>query len=347
MDGAAPISDDEARGLLSRLRAWPGAVLAISGGPDSLALMLLVAAQIGRDKAGWPPMVVGTVDHGLRPQAADEARAVAMLARERGLPVEILTIAERPPAGGVGTWARQQRYSLLAALALRHGLAHIVTAHHLDDQAETVLMRMAAGSGLTGLAGMERETRLFGCEIVRPLLGVAKARLVATCAARGVVPADDPGNRDERQARVRWRALLPALAGEGLTPGRLGLMATRLARADAALAAIASRLVAQAACEHESEAALALAALRDLPAELLLRVLRLMIGRVSPSGPDAVTPEGLRLQRLEALAQRLGAALAQGGAFHATIGGVALRRRGEWLVFRREKPRRIPFRQMF
>lgn len=347
MDGAAPISDREAQELLSPLRGSTGGLLAVSGGPDSLALMLLVAAQIRSDPAGWPRILVASVDHGLRPEAAEEARMVVALADRLELPGVVLTVPERPPGQATGLWAREWRYRLLSDLARREGLARIATAHHLDDQAETVLMRMAGGSGLTGLAGMERSTRLFGCQIVRPLLGVPKARLVATCRARGVRPADDPGNRDEGQARVRWRALLPALAAQGLTPGRLGLMAARLARADAALEALAVQVVTQAASAHGQEDAIALAALRDLPVELLLRVLRLMIGRVSPTGRDAVTPEGMRLHRLEALAERLGTALVEGGAFHATIGGVALRRSGERLVFRREKPRRIPSRQMF
>jgi tRNA(Ile)-lysidine synthase len=343
---STPVTDEEALAVLKPLRDGAGAVLAVSGGPDSLALMLLVAAQIRREPDGWPPVIVGSVDHGLRPEAAGEARAVIERARERGLPGEVLTINETAPVRGIGPWAREWRYRLLADLAARHGLQRIVTAHHLDDQAETLLMRMASGSGLTGLAGMKRASTLCGCEILRPLLDMPKSRLVATCAAHGLVPADDESNRDPRHERARWRALMPALAREGLTAERLGLMAQRLARADAVLASLAQDIASQAVA-RDGTLAMPLAQLAGIAPELRLRVLRILIDRAGGYEEGGVTPAGPRLERVEALVERLGHALACGAPFHATIGGVALRIRRDRLVLSPEKPRRTPSRQMF
>ena len=134
--------------------------------------------------------------------------------------------------------ARIARYRLLAEAATRAGYEHILTAHTLNDQAETVLFRLARGSGLTGLAGMahasavpiDAGTAIF---LVRPLLPISKARLLATLKAAGVAHSEDPSNLDPRFARPRLRALMPALASEGLDARCLARLALRMRRAEA------------------------------------------------------------------------------------------------------------------
>src|SRR5205807_2476678 len=191
-----------------------------------------------------------TVDHGLRSDSAREARAVKQLARRLGIRHRTVRWIGRKPKTGLQEAARAVRYRLLAKAARAAGAGHILTAHTLDDQAETVLLRMARGSGLTGLAAMARETPLSGQPdargaaprdgagpllLVRPLLDLPKARLIATLDAEGVAFCDDPSNRDPRFTRPRLRELMPVLAGEGLDAKRLAVLARRLRRAEAAI----------------------------------------------------------------------------------------------------------------
>src|SRR5262249_29288730 len=138
--------------------------------------------------------------------------------------------------------ARLARYRLLAQAAHAARAPYILTAHSLDDQAETVLIRMSRGSGLSGLAAMAPMSplpanRSSGIVLVRPLITVPKARLLATLARAGIAHADDPSNRDPRFARTRLRGIMPTLAREGLDARRLALLAQRLQRADAAIEA--------------------------------------------------------------------------------------------------------------
>ena len=157
-----------------------------------------------------PKLLAVTVDHGLRPESAREAAAVGKLARRFGVRHTILRWRGAKPKTGLQEAARHARYRLLAQAAARANCEHVLTAHTLDDQAETVLFRLARGSGLTGLAGMAyalpipvgEEQAVF---LVRPLLGVSKARLVATLRAAGVAHSEDPTNRDPRFARTRLR----------------------------------------------------------------------------------------------------------------------------------------------
>ncbi|HNJ46834.1 MAG TPA: tRNA lysidine(34) synthetase TilS, partial [Novosphingobium sp.] len=154
---------------------WPGEGrlgLAVSGGPDSLALLLLAHAAMPERIAA------ATVDHGLRVEAADEAAMVARLCGELGVPHATLRVTV--DEGNVQSNARTARYAALADWMERDGLGALATAHHADDQAETLLMRLARGSGLDGLAAMPGVTHLAGVKLVRPLLGVPKARLLAT-----------------------------------------------------------------------------------------------------------------------------------------------------------------------
>jgi tRNA(Ile)-lysidine synthase len=228
-----------ARFAADRARLWPEgtrAGLAVSGGPDSLALLLLAHATV---PAGQ--FAVATVDHGLRAQSADEACAVAAICAARGIAHATLPIAlERGPA--VQERARQARYRALGLWCNDQGLAALVTAHHADDQAETMVMRLNRGAGLRGLAAMRAQARVPGhaLPLLRPLLGWRRAELVALVAASEVAPADDASNRDLRFERARVReglARAPWLDAAGLA-----LAADHLGEADAALDWAAARV---------------------------------------------------------------------------------------------------------
>ena len=157
-----------------------------------------------------PKLLAITIDHRLRPESAAEARAVSALARRLGVPHRTVRWEGRKPKTGLQEAARQARYRLLAESAVRMKAQHILTAHTLDDQAETMLMRLTRGSGVSGLCGMTPLAPVpagqhAGIVLVRPLLDIPKARLVATLQRAGIAFADDPSNRDPRFTRARLR----------------------------------------------------------------------------------------------------------------------------------------------
>lgn len=284
--------------LLAGLPADARLGIAVSGGPDSLALLLVAQAE----RPG--SIRAATVDHGLRPEAADEAAMVAALCAARGIPHEVLRVAI---SGSLQAEARAARYAALAGWAARHGLSHVATAHHLDDQAETVLMRLARGAGVAGLSGI-RATRPLadGVTLVRPLLPRRKAELEAIVAAAGILPVRDPSNADPRFDRSRVRRLLAA--GPDLDPARIAHSATILGEADAALDWMTEALAAERCDGDTLDPA-------GLPAELLRRLVRRQLARFGAA------PDGPRLAR--ALA-----ALAAGRV--ATLGGVKITPGPRW-----------------
>jgi tRNA(Ile)-lysidine synthase len=208
-DDHSAISVKEAKRLFADWKAAPAIVLAVSGGPDSVALMWL-AVRWRRALARGPQLIAVTVDHGLRPEAAREARDVKRLAASLDLPHRTLRWTGAKPKTGLPAAAREARYRLLAQAARRSGATHILTAHTRDDQAETLLMRMLRGSGIAGLAAMARETEREGVVLARPLLEVPKSQLIATLKKARLGFADDPTNRDTSYTRPRLRALMPA-----------------------------------------------------------------------------------------------------------------------------------------
>lgn len=284
-------------------------LLAVSGGPDSTALMHAAAAA-----RGPAALHAATVDHGLRPEARDEAEAVARQAGALGIPHTILTWSPRGPHPGTGIQAaaRAARYRLLAAHATEVGAARLLTAHTRDDQAETVLMRLCAGSGPAGLAGMRPERDLgAGLTLARPFLRLAKASLVAWCDARGIAYLRDPSNQDERFARARLRRMLPLLAAEGLTVERLVRLAERAARDDAALDRLAADALAR--LTRAGEGVIDGRALAVLPEAIALRVLDRAL--------DQAGARPGRLERLERLADALLSALREGRPQRRTFRG--------------------------
>nr|WP_246340183.1 tRNA lysidine(34) synthetase TilS [Ancylobacter tetraedralis] len=305
-------------------------LLAVSGGPDSTALLLLAARW--RRLLGTPTaLFVATVDHGLRPQARAEAQAVGRLARALGLDHAVLELPAPLPATRLQEAARHARYDLLLAHARAIGASAIATAHTLDDQAETVLFRLMRGSGLSGLAGIPIERAMGGVRLIRPLLGIDKAGLVALCRQAGVAFADDPSNHDARFARARLRALLPLLAREGLNAERFARLAGRMARAEAALEAATGEAAARLLRDDPRE--MARAGFHDLPDEIGLRLLGRMIERAGQGNVELAKLEALHLWLKElGLAQRgartLAGALVRVSARSIRVGRAPARRTG-------------------
>ncbi|WP_193227592.1 tRNA lysidine(34) synthetase TilS [Aureimonas psammosilenae] len=293
-------------------------LLAVSGGPDSLALLVLAAENIDRLRlAGFRP-VVATVDHRLRPESAAEADFVAAEAERLALPHYVLPWLGAKPTGNLAAAARDARYALLATYARQLGAPAILTAHHQDDQIETHLLAGARGAGDRGLAGMRDARRLSpDLWLLRPFLSVPGARLKASVAERGLVCVDDPSNRDPRFDRARLRATLRLDATERQRClARIAAHGERRTQEDAALGAWCARLLESGALSFDECgcARLEAAALRaDDPrlAELLLGfLLRAVAGADYPPSAAAVV--------------RLGQRLRAGGKIHATLGGAAV-----------------------
>lgn len=290
--------------------------IALSGGPDSTALLLLAT------RAGMAVEAM-TVDHGLRPESAAEAAAAAGVCRRLDVRHETARVRlDRPTQAA----AREARYAALADCAHRRGLAAVLTGHHADDQAETLLMRLARGAGLAGLSGIRAVQR---CQpptasgpllVLRPLLGWRKRELEAIVAAAGIEPARDPSNADPRYDRTAARALLAT--AEWLDPTRLAAAAAHLAEAETALAALAADRYAPEIADGE-------ATLRPDPLpEFCRRHLRRLLSEQFGARPDGPALE------------RALAALRSGHA--VTCADVLCRVDGSVWRFRRAPPRKAP-----
>jgi tRNA(Ile)-lysidine synthase len=313
----SPISASEAKTLFAGWRDLPALVLAVSGGPDSVALMWL-AARWRKAFARGPRLIAVTIDHGLRKEAAQEAREVKRLAR--GLDIEHRTLrwTGDKPRRGVPAAARDARYRLLAQAARATRATHVLTAHTRDDQAETLLMRLLRGSGIAGLSAMARESERDGIRLARPLLDVPKSRLVATLNKAKIVFADDPTNRDTAFTRPRLRALLPLLAAEGGDARGLARLAARLARAHAAVEVLADGAERYLALANDpTRPGLDARAFAGLPEEIRLRLLRRSLDRIGHEGPA-------ELGKVEALLAALDRAIAAGSSLKTTLAGAVV-----------------------
>jgi tRNA(Ile)-lysidine synthase len=272
-----------------------GVVVAVSGGPDSMALLHMLSQ--------WkkhPRLCVATVDHGLRTEAANEAQMVAAYARELNLEHATLAWRGPRPEAGIQEAAREMRYQLLAHHALETNCSHLVTAHHADDQAETVLLRLIAGSGIAGLAAMAMEIKRDFALHVRPLLHFTKSELVAYCHQHGVPCISDPSNTDNRYARTRIRKLMVALEVEGLTRQRLCKLAERASRANDALDATADLALNAAYIKTSTDLVrINWSGISQQPAEIRLRSLISILDSARRS------KEPMRLERVETLEEQI------------------------------------------
>jgi tRNA(Ile)-lysidine synthase len=336
---ATPVTATEVKSLFSGLARLPVLVLAVSGGPDSTALMVL-AARWRQSLKSKPKLIAVTIDHGLRKESKCEATGVARLARKLGIAHRTLRWHGTKPAAGLQQAARHARYRLLADAARAAGAAHVLAAHTRDDQAETVLIRMSRGSGLSGLAAMSRFAVLPGSggqiRLVRPLLDIPKARLVATVRAAKIPFAEDLSNRDPRFTRARLRGLMAALAREGLDAGRLALLARRLKRADLAIEAAVDQaeddLVVR--CSGPSARSLDASGYARLPAEIGMRLLGRAVATAGDEGP-------VELSKLESLKMALDEAQKAGNArFRRSLAGALVTLANGQIVVERAPPRR-------
>ncbi len=299
---------------LTTERGRPGLLLGVSGGPDSTAL--LHAAAHGFEST----LHAATVDHGLRPEAAAEAEQVAALCRRLGVVHHILTWQPPNLTSGVQAAARQARYRLLAEHARNVGAHTVLTAHTADDQAETVLMRLAAGSGPAGLAGMRVERALApDLTLARPFLHLRKADLVAYCHAHDLPFLADPSNADSRFARGRLRTILPPLSSEGLSVERLCRLAERAAREDDALNGMAQAVFERLSRPNQSGGMMLDGGeLRHEPEAIVLRVIeramRTLVDR------EATFSRLARLERL--VLEALLPALHAGAPLRRTLAGL-------------------------
>jgi tRNA(Ile)-lysidine synthase len=252
--------------------------IAVSGGPDSLALLLLAAAA-------RPGMVeAATVDHGLRREARAEADFVAATCKSLAVPHHILH-ARVSPGASLQAQARTARYRVLGAWAIECDLGAIASGHHADDQAETLLMRLARGAGLSGLAATRRRRVLEpGVSLVRPVLDWRRAELRAVVEQARLTPVDDPTNRDPRHDRTRFRGLLAD--ADWADPERLASSARWLADADEAIEWAMEGLVGSRLAEDKAGVSVDAT---GLPRELQRRLLLTAFDRLDaprPRGPD-------------------------------------------------------------
>lgn len=302
-----------------------GLGVAVSGGGDSLALLLLArdwARARGRSVAAV------TVDHGLRAAAAAEASAVARFCAARGIPHETLRWTGWDGRGNLQDAARRARRRLIAAWARERGLGAVALGHTLDDQAETFLMRLARGSGVDGLSAMAEAAMVGDVLWLRPMLGLRRAELRDWLRAGGVGWIEDPGNADPAFDRVRARAALGPLAGLGLGPERLAATAGAMRRARAALERMTADLARICLVPGPAgDVALDPAALALAPEETRLRLLAGALCWVSGAAyRPRLAPLETALAAIET--GRLGAGLTLHGCVlrPARGGGVAIRR---------------------
>ena len=318
----SPASECAPHKLIARFagdlaRLWPEGDklgLAVSGGPDSLALLLLAEAVMPRK------VEVATVDHGLRPESVSEAAMVAELCAAHGIPHRMLQV--KVAAGNLQDRARAARYAALAGWMKERGLSALATAHHADDQAETLLMRLNRGSGLAGLAGVRPRTNLPGTNLalLRPLLGWRREELGELVAAAGLDPALDPSNEDPRFDRVRIRKALREASWIDVVG--LSASAAHLAGAEAVLQWTAQREWQEQVEVGEGEIRYRPLAPQPIRLRIVMRAIAMLGG--NPRGSSTA---------------RLMTRLVNGK--DSNLAGVIARVDGKQWTFRREPPRRV------
>lgn len=306
-------------GLLSERHLVRHAGLAVSGGGDSMAMLWLVAPWA---RANGIAVSVATVDHGLRPGAAEEARFVADVCEGLGVPHAILRWEGWSGRGNLQAAAREARRELLARWAGERGADAVLLAHTRDDQAETVLMRLARGSGVDGLAAMREDWRERGRRWMRPLLDAGRADLRAYLRRHGRAWIDDPSNEDDRFGRSRARRALAELAPLGLTVDRLVRTACHMGLARSALEHLAQEAAQRVVRVQAGDVVIAMGPQEGIPVETQLRLLAEAIRWVSG--------EPYRLRHAALLRAFDPPAGHEGGSASGrrTLGGTVVRHRG-------------------
>ncbi len=308
--------------------------VAVSGGADSMCLTLLAhqwaAALNGR-------VTALTVDHGLRAGSADEAQQVKRWLDASDIAHHTLEWKQASEkTGSVQARAREARYQLMTDWCRENRVTTLLVAHHLEDQGETFLMRMAKGSSLMGLAAMAPRRQMDGVDIVRPLLAVPRARLGATLQAMGQSWIEDPSNTNPAFERVRVRRLMAALEmHENIAPARFAAAASGAGRLRRQVETLGDVFLARHGCQHGGGWMVSLAAFLDLPGPLQHHLLgRLIVD----TGGGQYAPRQAKVERLRDWIQ----GQTRGSA--RTLGGVRIGRKtgetGTKLLFQPEGERR-------
>lgn len=327
----APLTKEEFADLMTGHALHGGRVaVACSGGPDSMALALLLRDWCAARQSTPVALIV---DHGLRPESGMEAAQVHQRLTAQGLDTHILTAPKGVAVDrDIQNRARRLRYSLLLQWCRENDIADLFLAHHLDDQGETFMIRLARGSGVDGLAAMSPVELREGVRLHRPLLPVPKRRLEAMLYAAGCAYVRDPSNDRDIFTRVRWRKLMPTLAEEGLTAERLTLASGHMQRAARALSVARQRhLDRSGRLFPDGSCRLILSSFLDVEEDVLLRSLALLLQGVV--GADYAP----RFDALTRLVEGLkAAALRDGQGFDCTLAGCRLSLRGQVLWIARE-----------
>lgn len=324
----APVTVDDFAARMGSLEPFepaPHVAVGCSGGGDSMALTLLLHQWCAAREGKVTALIV---DHRIRPESAEEASRVAAWLARRGIAHQVLTRPDEPLRGNLQAAARDARYALMSRYCAKAGIPHLALAHNIEDQAETVLLRLTRGSGVDGLSAMPPVMERSELRLIRPLLDIPRARLRATLQAEEQAFIEDPSNEDEAFKRVRLRRLAPVLAAEGLTPPRLVATASRMGRVREALEATAAAVLAR--CVRlfpEGYGELDIGILRDVPQEIGLRCLARLLTCI---GGRAYPP------RLEPLLRLYEAVTGDAAPFSGrTLAGCRIvPRRGKILVLR-------------
>lgn len=323
---SGPVTDQEFATALRELAPELPVAVAVSGGADSMALLRLTHGWALAQGAGDKILAI-TFDHGLREGSADEARQVAQWCAGLGIGHRTLLWDGDKPRQGIQAAAREARYEALSAVCREMGYPVLLAGHHLEDQAETFLLRLGRGSGVYGLSAMAGQRQGDGIRILRPLLGFPRQRLRATLTALNQPWLEDPSNTDQKFARVRVRALLGQMEEAGISAARLAATAKRMARARAVFEAINAEVMRSAVWwDRAGAASLSPERLLSQPEEIGLRVLAQVL---MAAGGQPYPP---RMHSLLRLYDWLGQKPATGGK---TLAGCQLLpRRGRILVVR-------------
>ncbi len=315
-----------------------GLLIAVSGGPDSMALLRLMVDWA--QAPNRPRLLAATVDHALRDASLEEAKRVARWCAALNIEHTILTWEGAKPTSRIQEMARAARYDLLIAHAQQRDCDVLMSAHHGDDQAETVLFRLLRGSGIGGLAGMAPEMMRANIRHARPLLSWSKQELITLCHELGQDFILDPSNENQKFARTRLRALLPDLAQEGLESAGFARLAQRARRAEAALDQMAqARFAHLHTIDPSGHVTFDGLSWLDEPEEIRIRLIGLALIRTKGSSPK---PDPIaRLEQIEGLAKLLAQSLSRGEAARQTLGGCLIScTSAKRLQFEPESPRR-------
>src|SRR3989338_5949539 len=274
--------------------------VAVSGGGDSMALAILLSDWV---KENGIKLHAITVDHDLRPESAMEAKTVAKILKPLGITHKILKWEGTKPKTKIQEAARDARYRLMSDYCLQKKIPYLCVAHHGQDQMETILFRMAKGTGLDGMAGMRPVNILDnGLTLLRPFLPISHQDLLETLKSRKIDWIEDPSNANDRYARVRIRNTIDTLENEGLTPERISSLSNRITNSIDLINYLIEKEYKLLILHKDTERIdINYTSLLSLPIEGKTRILKMLISEFQPQKKYAA-----RLEDIERLAHKMG-----------------------------------------